>query len=211
MPTLRSLRESAANFWWHVMTWMGNPADLARQGFASLHSYRLLREWIVTLETLVRRIVYLAALQIDAATLALSSTRNGGSRTAPVISARRPCLRIMRARYASSAPVFRFRRRRDDDDRDHLHPMRIGRLARRFEALRHAIWHTRPHAERLARLLKRREAKGKALPQLKAWQLDSKRPTVSDVEVGPHIQAVERPIADLLSARALTGKHEEPG
>lgn len=145
MPELQSLRETAAYLWWRVMNWMGNPADLARQGFVSAHSYRLQREWIVMLEMLVRRIVYLAAPQVDAAPLTPSSARAGAARSVPVIPARRPGLRIMRTRHAYAAPLFRYRRRHDDED-EHLQSMLIGRLARKLEELRHAIRHPRPLA-----------------------------------------------------------------
>src|SRR5690349_5473752 len=96
MHTLNSLREAAADTWWRLTAWAGHPHEVARHGFASRRISRLMRDWIVHLERLVRRLVYLAALTMEVPPPAPARTGPRGPRTMPVIPARRPGLRFLR-------------------------------------------------------------------------------------------------------------------
>lgn len=212
MPTLQSLREAAADTWWTLTAWAGHPHEVARHGFASRRIYRLMLDWIGNLERLVRRIVYLAALTLDVPALAPVSARKSRTRLQPLIPGRPPGLRLLKKWRAPKRGSRR--RRRHDDDPDHQwQPVRIGHLARRMEALRHAIYHTRPHALRLARLLARRAATGRTLPQVGFWLIPSHKLTSGQGQVDESMMAIAPMIdAELRKRGALIEDwDEEPG
>lgn len=119
MISLHTLRKAPADIWWRMTLWMGHPHEIARRGFASCRLSHVMRDWIGNREKLVRRLVYLAALELMAAAshaLLSAAPASRAAGMALVIPGRRPCLRILReGRAAKPGP---YDRRMGDDDLD---------------------------------------------------------------------------------------------
>lgn len=211
MATLETLREEAADTWWRLTMWAGHPSEVARRGFASFRVRKLMRDWIGNLEKLVRRIVYLAALMIELPAPKPAAARSASIRRPHAFPRRRTCLRFM-CKLREPEPRPSAWRSRSIDDSP-TRPVRIAHLARRMEALRKAIWHTRPHALRMARLLARRTAANKPFPQLVYWMIPSVRRTGGQHQVHDHMTALEPLIEAELAKRGALPElpPEEPG
>jgi len=197
-------RRIAADIWARACGFFGQPDEIARCGFASRRTYGIMRDWIGALEKLVRRIVFFAALALDPPVLAnaAKSTRAKAA-TSALPRARRGFRFFNRPRKAHRSTRRRSRANNAE------HPVRIGALGRRLEALRHVLRHTDAHARRLSVVLARLARDSKPLPVLHQWLVHSTRMTSGEFEINDSMIAIEPPIQALLDARIPP--HEEPG
>jgi hypothetical protein len=209
--TVHGLREAAAGVWSQACQLFGPPDELTRRGFVSGNTHRLMIDWVRSLELLVRRIIIIMALNLQ---LAPTSSRGASSHSL----ATRP--------FAPAVTTFRVTRRassggRHADPATHDHPppaldqpVRVQAMARRMEALRRAIWHSRRYAQRFARHLARIAAHNDAggelhLIHVRPWAIHSSRLTSGQFAVNESmITATElaRRLTDAFSDRWI-----EPG
>lgn len=190
-------RNIAAGVWLTAIGFFGRPAEIFRRGHVSRSSFRIMRGWIRSLEKLVRRIIFFAALSLNLPEPAEAATHLRSTSNASAIPpGRRVSLRIFH-RSLGHRHARGWRERGEPNDL----PVRAAPLARRLEALRHALKFTDLHARNLARVLARRLRDGKPLPVLNRWLVAPSRMTGGEYEIDAPMTAIEPLIQTLLDAR----------
>jgi hypothetical protein len=201
---LRNILSFARALWTMASNAFGRPGELLRRGFVSRRHHRALADWVLHLENLVRRIVLVLALDVLEKTWPQPAAIRQACPKPVTTHAQRPRSFQVLAGLTIRTRSARKRHAPDPRSPDAI-PVRAAGLARRLEALRHAIYHTDEHARRIARFIERRLMKPSGpTPKvsLRRWRAPSWRQTLASKTVAELILKIE-PL--------LPGFLEEPG
>lgn len=193
---IRELRTLARSAWTALTMLFGRPDALIRAGFISLPHHRQLAGWVRNLEHLVRRILMALALRLFVPD-PKPSARSAKTGHPPRFS-RPPALKVL-------APDVPARRKvKGSYVRKHVRcaadtPVRSAALARRFEALRHALANIDSTAMRLARTIRNRvrQPLPRGLVRLKPWRVPKWRETLASKTFAGYLERIEKHLPDV--------------
>lgn len=199
----------AARVWNEICALWGDSASLMRRRRLSGFEYRHCTDWLRSLETLVRRIVVIAALTLELKPVAAGPSHAWGEPRFQRTLWHDPTT------WKVSFPVLRQARERRDGERRPKKPRRehdlpSRGLARRIEALRRVLSGGQACAMRLARALARMKKANRTLNaprelRLKPWSIRWDKRTSGRLAVRDGMD-----IAQALAQRAIDVWHE-PG